>query len=258
MVRLMTYNIQEGGGDGNRSKHLLAVIQRLEPDLLVLNEAVAWFPKHALADRLARLLEADYRIAPSASGFDIAFFSRFPIRKMCHPPIRNRLFHALAWIVVDPPGRAPLNLVGTHLDYREETFRVEEVRASLPHLAPLLAADTAILGDLNAISPDDPVMGCKPDDLARTDTASLPEWFLDRYPPRAMPLLARAGWKDAFRIRHANETGYTMSTSDPNARYDYILLSPSLAGKVSDVFVETGPPASNASDHFAVVADLAL
>jgi len=254
----MTYNIQEGGGSGIRTELLLTVIQRLEPDLLVLNEAVGWFPRHALADRLARLLEADYRIASSASGFDIAFFSRFPIRELCHPPLQNRLFHALAWIVVEPPGRAPVNLVGTHLDYREEAYRVEEVRAILPHLAPLLKSDTAILGDLNAISPDDPVMGSKPDDLARTDVAALPEWFLDRYPPQAMPLLTRAGWADAYRIRHAATAGYTMSTSDPNARYDYILLSPSLAGRVSDAFVVTEPPASNASDHFAVVVDLEL
>jgi endonuclease/exonuclease/phosphatase family metal-dependent hydrolase len=49
-----------------------------------------------------------------------------------------------------------------------------------------------------------------------------------------------------------------MSTTDPNARYDYILVSASLAERVEDVFVETAPPASNASDHFAVVADLDL
>jgi len=257
MLRLMTFNIQEGGGSAGRLEQILAVILRADPDLLVLNEAVGWFPKHTMADRLARLLGAEYRIAASSSGFDVAFFSRLPILGFHQPRIAN-LFHTLAWTEVALPGGSPMNLIGAHLDYREESLRVLEIKNALPHLAPLVNTHAAILGDLNALSPDDPVMGLRPDELAQTDLSEMPEWFLNRYPPRTLGMLYEAGWVDAYRQTHAGETGYTMSTSDPNARYDYILVSPSLAEKTVDVHVETESPASTASDHFAVVADLAV
>jgi endonuclease/exonuclease/phosphatase family metal-dependent hydrolase len=255
MIRLMTYNIQEGGGDRARQARLLEVIQRASPDVLVLNEAVNWHPQHPFADRIGAALGADYRVAPSASRFDVALFSRFPILKFrtLSTPV---LLHSAAWIAVESPAGERLHVVGVHLDFREETLRVREIDALLPHLAPLLETRAALLGDLNAIAPDDPVMGLRPDELAQTDLETMPEWFLNRYPPRAMPRLRAAGWRDSFRLRHVGNSGYTMSTTDPNARYDYILVTPSLAERVEDVHVETDSPASNASDHFAVVADL--
>jgi len=255
MVRFMTYNIQEGGGDSARQARLLEVIQRASPDVLVLNEAVKWHPQHAFADRIGAALGADYRVAPSASRFDVALFSRFPILEFRTLSI-PALLHSAAWIAVESPAGERLHVVGVHLDFREETLRVREADALLPHLAPLLHGHAALLGDLNAIAPDDPVMGLRPDELAQTELETMPEWFLNRYPPQAIPRFRAAGWRDSYRLLHAGNAGYTMSTADPNARYDYILVSPTLAERVEDVYVETDPPATNASDHFPVVADL--
>jgi len=255
MVRLMTYNIQEGGGAPARQARLLEVIQRISPDVLVLNEAVNWHPRHEFADRIGDALDADYRVSPSASRFDVALFSKHPILEF--RTLRTAsLFHSAAWIAVETPTGERLHAAGVHLDYREEALRVRETEALLPHLTPLLGLHSAVLGDLNALAPEDPVMGLRPDELAGTDLETMPEWFLNRYPPEAIPRFTAAGWRDSFRLRRVASAGYTMSTTDPNARYDYILVSPSLAERVEDVFVVTEPPASNASDHFAVVADL--
>jgi endonuclease/exonuclease/phosphatase family metal-dependent hydrolase len=255
MVRLMTYNIQEGGGLNRRRRLLREVIERQAPDLLVINEAVDWYPRHPAADRIAAALGHTYRVARSASGFDVAFFSRFPVLEFRQPELPE-LFHAAAWVTVRTPSGRRLHVVGTHLDYREEDFRVREVAALTPVLAPLLEGDAALLGDLNAIAPGDPVMGLDAKQLVETDLDAAPDWLVKRYPPRALAGLLEAGWVDAFRRHHGARMGYTMSTSDPNARYDYVLLSPSLADRVKDVVVDTDPPASNASDHFPVVADV--
>ncbi|MBN2492265.1 MAG: endonuclease/exonuclease/phosphatase family protein [Planctomycetes bacterium] len=255
MLRLMTYNILEGGGPPRRQRLLLEVLERLSPDLLVVNEAVDWHPRHPAADRIAAALGYSYRVARSASGFDVAIFSRCPIVEF-HQPEIPQLFHSAARLTVETPSGRRLHVVGTHLDYREEALRVKEVEALLPHVAPLLETDAAILGDLNAIAPDDSVMGLAAQALSEVDLQTAPDWFAKRYPPQALARLLEAGWCDAFRLRHGLRSGYTMSTSDPNARYDYVLVSPSLAGRVRDVIVETAPPASNASDHFPVVADI--
>lgn len=253
----MTYNIQEGGGTDRRFDRLIEVIARVSPDVLVLNEAAGWYPRHARADRIAACLGADYRVARTRSGFDLAFFSRLPILGLEMPQV-NALFHGVGWIETRTADGGRLIVVGLHLDFREEDLRREEVEAILPILAPLLESPAALLGDLNALGCDDPVMGLRPDELAQTDLSEMPDWFLKRYPPAAIPMLTRAGWRDAFRACHSGAPGYTMSTSDPNARYDYVLVSPQLVPAIGEVRVDTAPPTTNASDHFPVIAEIEL
>jgi endonuclease/exonuclease/phosphatase family metal-dependent hydrolase len=255
MTRLMTYNIQEGGGSDRRFARLVEVIERASPDVLVVNEGAGWHPAHERAERIADCLGAEHRIAHTGSGFDLAFFSRLPILGL-EEPDADSLFHGLAWIEVRTPDGGDLVVAGLHLDFREEWRRREEVDSILPLLAPLLERPAAVLGDLNALDPDDRVMGLRPDELAQTDLDEMPDWFLKRYPPEALPRLLAAGWRDAFRTCHPGATGYTMSTEDPNARYDYVLASPPLIGRVREVWVETAPPVTNASDHFPVIAEI--
>ena len=251
----MTFNIQEGGGTSRRQERILEVIERESPDCLIVNEGVGWFPRAQMADQIADRLDADYRIAPAASGFDLAFFSRLPIEKLVRPPLPG-LLHTLAWIQLTAPDGIPLYLVGAHLDFREESHRLRETASILPAIRPLLPGYAALLGDFNALAPGDRVMGLSPYDADQVDPSHMPEWFVNRYPPEVMGLFLEAGWQDTFRHRNPSTPGYTMSTSDPNARYDYVLLSPSLATRARDAFVVAAPPASSASDHFAVVVDL--
>lgn len=250
----MTYNIEEGGGDDRRFDLVLQVIERASPDLLVINEGVGWFPSDERADRIAETLGATYRIAQAVSNFDVGLFSRFPIRTLHQS--HGTLLHAVAWIEVDLGEDETFTLVGAHLDYREESRRFDEIESVSASLEPLAYRRAALLGDLNAIAPGDEVLGFSWEELKHIDRGDMPEWFEARYPPRAVTALFALGWVDGFRTINPRDAGYTMSTSEPNARYDHVLVSRPLAPYVMHAEVVTAPPAANASDHFPVIVDL--
>ncbi len=256
-MRLMTYNIEAGGGEDRRFARVLDVVREASPDVLVVNECVGWFPSNERADAIAACLGADYRVAQCVSNFDLAFFSRFPIRAIETPESTTTFTHGVARATLDVDGR-PMTVTGAHLDFRDERTRADEVGAMLAWLGPPGDELAAIVGDLNAITTGDEVLGIEGDAVADIPDDECPEWLFQRYPPRAIARLQRAGWVDAFRTRHPDDAGYTMSTDEPNARYDYVFLSPGAARGLRDAEVVTRAPASNASDHFGVVVDLEL
>lgn len=256
-MRLMTYNIEAGGGEDRRFARVLDVVRDASPDVLVVNECVGWFPSNDRAAAIADCLGADYRVAQCTSNFDIAFFSRYPIRTVEMPPSTASFTHGVARATLDVDGR-PMAVIGAHLDYRDERTRSDEVGSLLAWIGPPGDGLAAIAGDLNAIADGDEVLGLEPDALADIPDDECPEWLFQRYPPRAIARLRRAGWIDGFRARHPSDAGYTMSTDEPNARYDYVFLSPGAARGLRDAAVVTRAPASNASDHFAVFVDLTV
>ena len=74
------------------------------------------------------------------------------------------------------------------------------------------------------------------------DFNARPDW-------RQIGELEAAGWVDAWDVAGKGE-GFTANSADPKYRIDYIFYTPDL------VAVDAGVIQSQASDHFAVVADL--
>jgi endonuclease/exonuclease/phosphatase (EEP) superfamily protein YafD len=75
------------------------------------------------------------------------------------------------------------------------------------------------------------------------DLNARPEW-------RQVEELLAAGWVDAW-AEAGSGPGYTSNAADPRYRIDYLLHTPDLTT------VEVEVIESQASDHLAVVADLA-
>lgn len=88
--------------------------------------------------------------------------------------------------------------------------------------------------------------------------------FLGRFIERwTMERVHSLGYHDAFRRTHPRAHGFTVATWLPAARVDYVLTSPDLAQRVVDSDVIGSrtwpdPDAATASDHFPVVADIAV
>lgn len=240
-LRVMTYNIRSGNGN---LAGTTAAIRALAPDVVALQEVdVHWAARSDFADQataLGRKLGMQVRFAPiyiipdsAVPGrppreFGVALLSRFPIALF-----RNDTLTRLSTQVQNPvplrmPGLliatldvhgSPVFVLNTHLDYRRDpSIRAAQVREMLAHIDTTIP--TLVFGDMNA-SPS---------------AAEL------------QPLLARL--HDAWSA--AGGPGFTYPADAPTERIDYILTSSHF--RVRDARV----PATAASDHRPVVADLQL
>lgn len=240
-LRVMTFNIQYGGGDLER---IANTIRAANPDLVALQEVdVHWSARSGFADQageLARMLGLAvhfapiYRLAPTDSTaapreFGVALLSRVPIAAFTnHAILRHSTLSAearpapmpgfLETVVFVRGG--PVRIFNTHLDYRgDPTVRRQQVREMLEIIG---TADrpTLLFGDLNAP----------------------PE------APELQPLFARL--RDLWPV--AQGPGYTFPASDPVRRIDFVLGSPHFT------LVSASIPEPEASDHRPVVMTLRL
>ena len=241
VLRVMSYNIQAGGG---KLENIAEAIRSLAPDIVGLQEVdVHWGERSAFADQAAGLAQAlgmqarfarIYRIAPADSTrppreYGVALLTRCPVRSFTNHMLARlstqesnplpALMPGFLEATVDVGGTA-VRVFNTHLDYRSDpTMRRQQV-AEMLAIVGESSSPTILLGDLNA-------------------------------PPQApelQPLFARL--KDTWPATAG--AGLTYPASEPLRRIDYILASEHFVARSGRV------PATFASDHRPVVADLVL
>lgn len=240
-LRVMTYNIQAGGGNLNG---IAEVIRSSGATLVALQEVdVHWDKRSGFADQateLARALGLQVRFAPiyrlpgadSTSPpreYGVALLSRYPIVAFTNHTITRHSTQGTNATPTPMPGflEATIDVRGrrvrvfnTHLDYRgDPTVRQLQVSESLA-LIGQTATPTLMFGDLNAVPAA----------------------------PELQPLFKRLhdGWPDSAG------TGFTYPAVKPVRRIDYVLASDHfrvIFARVTD---------SQASDHRPVVMDLVL
>jgi endonuclease/exonuclease/phosphatase family metal-dependent hydrolase len=242
-LKVLGYNIREGGRD--RLAEITAVIRGHRPDLAALIEAT----DRDAAERLARALDLEVVIGEAANGYDVAWLSRLPIRRAeNHRSLQ--LAKTLFEVEVRVEGN-PVCLFATHLGSRHDLPQpADEVPVILEVLRPRDDRPHLLVGDFNALHPDDPV-GTPPPGVERRGEA------IDGAPRPAIRRFLDAGYVDGYRTLHPETPGYTYPAEAPWLRLDYIFLSPRLAPRLVACDVATGPEAARASDHLAVWAELA-
>ena len=239
-VRVMTYNIQSGGGDLTR---VAQVIRAVAPDVIGLQEVdVHWATRSNFADQataLAEQLGMQVRFAPiyqlpgaqpgdPPREFGVALLSRLPIATWRNDTITRLSTQqanpvpapapGLLEAVIDAHG-VPVRVFVTHLDYRADpAVRVQQVSEMLGYLGDG-SGPTLLLGDLNA-TPD---------------------------APELQPLFQRL--HDSMADRGE---ALTYPAEAPIKRIDYILASRHFETRTASV------PATTAADHRPVIAELLL
>lgn len=242
-VRVVSYNIQYGGGGGNLAA-VLEVIRGLDADIVALQEVdVHWSARSAFADQAAALAEGlgmQVRFAPIYSipdtgdtrpprRFGVALLSRHPIVHFTNHPL-TRLSTQSANPVPSPQpgfleavvnvGGTRLRVFNTHLDYRRDPAVRRQQVAEMLELIGSSPETTVLFGDLNA----------------------------PPHAPELQPLFARL--RDAWPAEQG--PGHTFPAAAPEARIDYVLVS-------NDVEVHgAAVPVMTAADHRPVVVDIVL
>jgi endonuclease/exonuclease/phosphatase family metal-dependent hydrolase len=239
-LRVMTYNIQSGGGDLAR---VVEVIRQASPDLVGLQEVdVHWGERSKFADQVTALarelgMEARfapiYRLPPANAAdpqreFGVALLSKFPITTWRNDTITRLSTQdanpipapapGLLDAVVDVHGVA-VRVFVTHLDYRADpSVRMRQAKETLGYLGDG-PVPTILFGDLNA-TPD---------------------------AEELQPLFKRL--HDTMSDRGES---LTYPSDAPVKRIDYILASHGFQATAASI------PATTASDHRPVVIDLVL
>jgi exodeoxyribonuclease-3 len=242
-LRVMIYNICEGGGD--RLPAIARLLRGWRADVVALVESSSRPAVEALGQALGMTLVYGQANCP----YGVAWLSRLPIRSSKNHRLAT-LSKTLLEIETEWHQR-PLRLFATHLADRRQALthpREDEVRTILGVLAGAGPAPQLLLGDLNAIRPGDPV-GEPAGGEAKVGDA-LPD-----APRRTIQSLLDAGYVDCYRALHPRRPGYTYPSRAPWLRLDYVFVSPAMAEALASCTIVDGELARRASDHLALTAE---
>ena len=245
-LRVATYNIHAGiGMDGRFDlERQVAALRQMDADIVALQEVdVHWSGRSQWRDLAGELADAlgmwvfyghIYNLDPPSEGaprreFGIAMLSRYPIIGA-----ENHHIARLSTQTPDPtPQPAPgfpevvvnvrgalVHAYGTHLDYRADPYvRQLQVADMRRIMAEDHSRQQVLLGDFNA----------------------------EPGAPELAPL-----WQDLVDAWGAADGGLTYPADTPVKRIDYVTVSPQIEVRAAEV------PATLASDHLPVVADLVV
>lgn len=233
-VRVVTYNIHHGEGtDGKLDlERIAAVIKRLEPDLVALQEVDVGTTRSQGVDQAAELgrltgLQAAFGKAMDYAGgqYGGALLSRWPLEDVqthglpydagCEPRC------AVAARVCPPGDPRRFVFAATHLEHQNATVRLCQAGKLAPYLADTCGLPVLVAGDFNAV-------------------------------PGSPPLtVLRRHWADAADGTWAP----TYPAAQPHATLDYVFYRPASTWRVVETQVIEEPVAS---DHRPVLAVLEL
>jgi endonuclease/exonuclease/phosphatase family metal-dependent hydrolase len=203
------------------------VLREQDADLVALQEAT----DRAAVEALGACLGMEVVYGEANSEFAVAWLSRLTVaRAQNHrlPQLEKTLLE------IEVEGR---RLFATHLSAgrtrADEPRRVAEIEAILEHVGE----GDVLVGDFNAVHPDDAIGAPPPEEQAPAD-------YVSRWP---VELVLEAGFTDCFRVLNSSERGWTYLAWHPWARLDYVFARQRAR---ACTVVET-----RASDHFALVAD---
>lgn len=257
-LRVMTYNIKNGGRDGrttSRLDRIVEVINSAAPDVLGLQELRGFSSTGHLAE-LADAVGMLGFLARSWFGQPVAVLVRPSARVERVAPVRRPFHHAVQRVVMASTA-GPLRVLSAHLNPYSGTRRLVEARwlAAACRGEPL----TLLMGDLNSLDP----WTDHGDRIGRLPAAHRGRHLLrnsSTADTRAISVLERAGLVDLFRTAGRGDPD-TVPTRHGGAefsgmRLDYLFGTPALAARTRRCTVVRGGVAEVASDHHPVIGDL--
>ena len=244
-LRLLSYNIRFGGV--GRERALAAVINGCEPELVILQEATR-------PDVVKALSSACGMGSWGASfGDSVAFLSRTGVARHEWRRVnvaRRRYLEVLL-------GDGKTRVFGVHLSALHsnvtERRRTAEVTGILRQTAESRDQFHVMLGDFNTVAAADPF------DWRQLPMRLRALLWMSGGPVRwrAHAELLAAGYADAYRTLHA-DPGYTFPAWEPHIRLDYVFVPARAASLVTRCEVVHAPGAREASDHFPLLAEIAI
>jgi endonuclease/exonuclease/phosphatase family metal-dependent hydrolase len=238
-------------------------------DVVALNEVyhplVQPDAAQPLLARLAERLDMNFVFAPTIppgpfddpqTAFGNAILSPHPILAFAGHRLTTPAGHsarALLEARLLLPDHRALTVYVTHLDHQSEAVRMGQVQALLLWAGRDRDRSHLLLGDLNALAPNDYVN--QEEVVARLQADAIAA-HLVRDGMQALPRLFKAGYHDCF-ARAGRGAGLTYSTTQERFRIDFCLAAGPLADQVTDCHRLDDDDVRLASDHFPLLTEFA-
>lgn len=254
-MRLMTYNIFNGAVEKEKFEEIIEVIHRINPDILIINEANDFDTNNnARLKDFARLTELPHFHLEECGdgwGYHVVLLSKYPILSV------NALKPVLRGIVQAKIEVQNKNytISALHLSPFKEQDRMTEISLLLPRI---VGKDRQIIaGDFNSLSLQDRFT----DDQVNAKEQGFKDKFTDNGKPQYQVYnsLINSNVIDAARIHDDYTPTVPTSvghTSHPPVRLDRIFVSNDLKDNVKTYSVVVSEESSTASDHYPVVIDM--
>ena len=286
-MKLVGYNVQYGIGL-DQKYDLARIAASLEgADIIALQEVTrgffrnggadmvagleALFPDHfsayhAPVDLLTGFIEKDGRPVPQRLQFGNMILSRYPILSVRGHLLPRSLSYdrlnlqraALEAVIGTPDG--PLRVYSVHLDHISPDERITQIEALKRLLFDVPQQGTAVtgaseLGMPDSPAPEDAVMlgdfNLRPGSPEHDALFGRPDAFYGRSLRRSHPADALARLGKCLPDSYSWEGEHP---EHPRMLLDYAALTPSLAPRLKDAFIDN---AARGSDHFPLWIELA-
>jgi exodeoxyribonuclease-3 len=259
MTRFMAYNIYQGGT--GRLPLVIQAIRDANPDVVGISEANGWGERQdARLDEVARATGlSPSGFAKAHTPFDLALLSRPAPRSI--RSWNDGLWHAALEAVFEFPQIGEMGTLVVHLDPRDETNRLAELRAIVRRLNSY--PNALLMGDLNSLSPDDPYDRDRL--LADLRHRKITKFGTEALRFDCITFLQDAGFVDVWTA-HGQPFAPTVPTpmnedrhhEGAGMRLDYGFITPSLVPRLLDTSVFRTPATERASDHYPLMIDFDL
>lgn len=244
--RLLSYNIRHGGR--GREAALAEVIAACRADLVVLQEATDPAVIARLAERAGM---AQWGARPRTS---LGFVSRQPVHSHTwhHPRLSRHAF-----LEIRPHG-VDFRIAGVHLSAVHAAWTERRRARELGNLLDTIRVEKpgfhVLAGDFNTLAPGELLEVRKLPHRLRALV-----WLSGgRIRWRTIQMVLNAGYLDGFRRLHPADSGLTFPVWDPHVRLDYVFVPAGHAARLRTCEVVRHPRAAEASDHFPLLAELAV
>ncbi|HLM03233.1 MAG TPA: endonuclease/exonuclease/phosphatase family protein [Pyrinomonadaceae bacterium] len=246
-LKLLSYNIRFGGRE--RQAQLAEVINEIEPDIVVFQEA----SDPGVIEYLGDACRMPFRAARAKNS--VGFISRLAVvhHEWHHP---RGAHHSFLEIQLS---ETEMRIFGLHLKARfskwSERQRHAEIRALLESIKRHQDGFHLIVGDFNTLAPNEvfnlPLMPLWIRALI---------WISGRDIRRdTIQTMLDAGYLDGFRHLYPDDKGYTFPVWQPHVRLDYIFVPARYSAHLKSCEVVKAPPvAARASDHFPLLCNLEI
>ena len=261
-MRVMTYNIENGGQDNLHDSRLdlvLQVVNDVNPDVLVLQEAMNF---DTASNRKLRRFEQDIGLqgllGKARTGQHVVVLVRERDAILESRVDVDNFYHAMVQVRLALRDGMTVTLIGTHLCPYSSQIRLDETRYLVAHQRagePML-----LLGDLN--TPDQSTKDSRIRELAPEQRVRyLAPGNPDQVDRRAIERLEASGLIDLYQATGSGSQGNTVPTARARSefaemRLDYAFGTPDLVRLTKCCYVASASPTDIASDHYPLVADI--
>ena len=237
VVKLLSWNILAGGG--RRTDDIVAAIQAHAPDIITLQEFRRGSAERDIVEGLKKAGLKFIHI-PETEGAEntILIASKYGFDAGPFLPEPNSPLHLLeAYFSAESLGYE-LSLIAVHFPQKKAQIPLFEALKN--DSESLLKTKALIIGDMNCGIPHI-------DSDSKTFLAT--QYYQD---------LLHTGWVDAWRSRHkdAHEFSWVSPRTGNRFRYDQILASPNLDGRISSVSYDHKVRENKYSDHSLILVEL--